>query len=272
MKLHLSLICALLSVASAAKADPQSVQEVVQAVGESTEVIKEVLNKPIVVLDANNDTILSTVVDSVMHEGTLVIKTGTKSADYENVDIKEPQVDNSEAYYRDREVARNNNETKIIALGIMMPCIVIVILVLALFIFLIIKNRGRNKLIETAILNNYQLPDSFYTGREPVSNTTTASAPGAMPENDAQLPPLPNQPPVAPATPGTQGMGNRFSNLNYFERRQAVNAMVLMGIGVIVFLFFVFVGSVAVGFLIGGIPFIIGASRLATVLYINGRR
>lgn len=149
-----------------------------------------------------------------------------------------------------------DDKAKVIAVGVIVPCATIIIIVLALLIFLLVRGYNRNKIISEAIRNNYQLPDSFYTGTNSRStpdyadNIDSRSAEPAAEET--KLPPLPRVP------------------FTLAEKDYLSKSMILAGVGLMIFLFFLWCGAIGVGLLAGGIPFVIGAARVA-VFYINRR-
>lgn len=266
MKKHLLLTLGALAMMVSAKAEPQKIEEISRVIEESTEAIKETLNKPVIVLSADNDTIFSNVTDSVSQSQALVIHAERTADGAAAIDDKAASTElfDEDDYSKYRiHTSESRDTARLIALSIIAPCAIIALIVICLFVFLIIKNHGRNIIISKAIMNNYQLPDSFYTGRDSSSSQNNMTS-----QAEPQLPPLPNQPAGQPIQP-MPSLRSRFESLNYMERRQAVNAMVLMGVGLMIFLFFLCVGWMPVGFLAGGITFIIGASRLISVLYIN---
>lgn len=193
--------------------------------------VSDALNRPVVVVGEADDTL--TVVKSADDESNVVTIRIEREYDY--------------------NAAENTlNTLRIVA--IVVPCAMIAIIVFAVLWFLLMRIKGRNQLIAKAIDNNYQLPDSFYLrtdNRQDAADTANTDAASSR-RADPNLPPLPNVPPRP---------------YNTFERRQISNSISLVVAGIIVFLFFISFNAVTPGILFGGIPFAIGASRLACYWY-----
>lgn len=49
-----------------------------------------------------------------------------------------------------------------------MPCLTFLLIIIAVLVFIYKRNRSRNAIIEQAIIAGYQLPESFYNGRQRV--------------------------------------------------------------------------------------------------------
>lgn len=217
-------------------------EDVVEKFEQAMETVKETMNKPLSVREVSVD--------------STVIEQGEERLDsnfsyHTNIDYYKLEESLSDDLRR--EFMDNEFTLKVVAIGVIVPCAAIALIVIGTFIYLIIKTRARNRIIEKAIENNYQLPDSFFNkhtrgwtdnpAEETASKTSTF-------DSQPELPPLPNmtKPPMSP-----------------YEKRQFSNAVVLVLLGLILF---IALGSVF-GLILGGIPFVIGASRLITFFYFN---
>lgn len=154
------------------------------------------------------------------------------------------------------ERRQSRTASQVIALGIIVPCATIIFIVLALLIFLLVRGYNRNRIISEAIRNNYQLPDSFYTGTsskpQPEYVEVADTQRAETSHEESKLPPLPRVP------------------LTQVEKDYLSKSLILAGVGLLIFLFFLWCSALGVGLLAGGIPFVVGASRVA-VFYINRR-
>lgn len=142
--------------------------------------------------------------------------------------------------------------TAIIITAIVFGSILLVIVACLLIYYM--NRRNRLKVVERAIDNNYQLPDSFYTGKQGSTgyvadeNTAaheTASAPAAAPTRVQQV----------------------LSCMSEREMRQGIN-LSIVGLGLV--LFFSLMGLEVLAALMV-IPLLIGLSRLV-VPYLMRRR
>lgn len=227
------------------------------AVSYTLRTVNDVLNRPIVVIGENKDTLLQYSSDTILgaeRASTIIINKFEKLPgaidDITPIDISANELEKEQIYART------------VAIAIIAPCATIFLVIIAVFIFLLYKNREKNRLIAKAIENNYQLPDSFYCGsatniyESKESGRTYNSTPQTDREGQ-QLPPLPNIPPAP---------------VNLFEKNQFTNGVTLTIVGLMIFLFFVCLGVSFVGFLAGGIPMAIGLSRIATFYYFRRNR
>lgn len=230
-----------------ANGDKYVIKEIIKEV--KTEV-EDVMNKPVVIINSENDTIYSQNIDTLANSGGITIMLKNDS----NNDMESYRLQN-QAWEMEQHKADKQHEFVLIIIAISVPSLIIAILIIATFIFLFNRVKSKNKLIEKAIENNYQLPDSFYTRSIYYKvysnrgyNTPREDAEKNQDEdNKDNLPPLPNC---------------SMTSFNPFEQKQIRNAIVLSVIGIFIFLFFAGNGVPGVGFLIGGIPFALGASRL----------
>lgn len=252
MKRFLSLFLFTTAMLTFAKTEvPTNISiDTKEIVEQITSAVSEVLDQPLVI-STQSDTVISVRTDSAASKNNIII----------NITGKAPEV-NSTVYPFEEEMAvrklKEKREALTILLSIVIPCGIIALTVVGVFIFLFYKTKSRNRLIEKAIENNYELPDSFYSGIN-FSHTRVEGDASARKvtsdDNESQLPPLPNVPPVAP--------------LNYMEKRQISNGIILTLVGIFIFLFFVCVKAVSVGFLAGGICVAIGASRIVTYWFLR---
>ena len=210
------------------------------------------------VVVSGNDTIIS--IDSGTEDS------GVESDEF--VTIPKLKIHAPDFDFANRPVVVNDSvDSKVIAFAIFFPCATLVAILICVLIFLLIRNYMRNKVISKAIANNYQLPESFYTGSSQKvqvertvyvkENPETGEPEEPTDEQSEDLPPLPPQPPVYHRVP------------TFEEKKEFRRNIVTMGIGVMIFLFFVWARSLGVGFLAGGIPFVLGLSRFLTNYYYN---
>lgn len=243
--------------AKAAPLDPSiEVKDVIENV---TEAVNEALDRPLIII-TGNDTVYAQNADTVNNSRNITITLKTDSNNGYAVENAAYDPLNDIRILKLRE----KREALSVVLGIVIPCALIALAIIASFIFLFYRMRSRNKLIEKAIESNYQLPDSFFTGTfnsrqgsTDAKNFPTSTSQGDD-QTDSNLPPLPTIPPVPP--------------MNFVERKQFTNSIVWMIVGVFVFLFFACNGATGVGFLAGGIPFAIGASRCFTTIYLRRKQ
>lgn len=137
------------------------------------------------------DTLYCDVVDNdtiIANNDTIVMAGNTKKipkvATY-NVQLPDVKVE----IYPNEELAEmqlRQNKTLIGILGIILPCVTLAVIAVIIGIFLYKRMRSRHEVIERAIENNYQLPDSFYSSSTPEPTVTTPGFTGT-------IPPLPNE-------------------------------------------------------------------------------
>lgn len=169
---------------------------------------------------ANNDTI-------VMAGNT---KKVPKVATY-NVQLPDVKVE----IYPNEELAEmqlRQHKTLIGILGIILPCVTLAVIAIIIGVFLYKRMRSRHEVIERAIENNYQLPDSFYTSHAPEQTVTT-------PEFTGTIPPLPT------------------------DLRKRDSGITLCSVGIAMILIFAVWGSKEIAVL-GIIPLLIGLGKLLT--------
>lgn len=237
----LSLAFAMFPLVTMASAVPEQseIDEAEQIVAKARETVAEVLNTPILIVSESNDTLYDNT-SSAADTGNITI---TIHSDHENAE----SVQLTKADLQELNVTRTA-----IMVGVIAPCITIALIVIVVLIFLLYRYRAKNRIIEKAIENNYQLPDSFYTGTvAPVAKETVVKE--EKHDDSSELPPLPKTTPDIPLTP--------------MDKQMITNSIRMVLIGLFIFLFFVFIGAGFVGVLAGGIPFAIGASRLLSYYY-----
>lgn len=258
MKKILSIISfavvSLFIIPSVAKAQNSKVEEQAQALAENIinytqNKVEDVLNKPLLVVSQEGDTVFKMQIDSMLTE-----------SGHSNIVINIP-AGNSDSYDEVRMMNyRANIEegkimAKIVAVGVIFPCAAAILIVIAIVIFLLVKNRQRNNVIYKAIENNYQLPDSFYRSQKRSDNDSYNAEPQINDESYVPgMPPIPNNLPPTP-----------------HQRKEFISGVTFAGIGLFIFLFFLSVRSLSAGLLFGGIFFIIGATRILSFFFLNKR-
>ena len=143
---------------------------------------------------------------------------------------------------------RNEQRETIQTTSISLTAIVfgsIFLIVISCLIVYYLNRRSRMKVIEKAIENNYQLPDSFYTGSNNTSSRQSGEAECGTNDATQQQP--------------SMNMAQQIFNYNnYRETRNGVT-LTIVGLGLILvfaFLGWSFMAALSV------IPFLIGVSRI----------
>lgn len=214
--------------------------------------IHEALDQPLLVISQTGDTVVAYMPDSVA-EGTAVRKI-TVHVDEAKEDIR--------PYLADKQ------RQLIMAISaIIVPCVTVLLIAAAIMIFIFVRNRNRNALIEKAIENGYELPESFYSGQNTTrviyQNAPTQPGQEAT-ENAGQPTPstgsaAPYFMPPIPPTPPTNS-----KNLQ--------SGIKLAVIGFCILIFFLIVESPSVAILAGGIPLLLGIGRIASWYYLDKNR
>lgn len=211
--------------------------------------IHDALNQPLLVVSQTGDTVVAYMPDSVA-EGTAVRKI-TVRVDEAKEDIR--------PYIADKQ------RQLIMSLSaIIIPCVTILLIAAAVMIFIFVRNRNRNALIEKAIENGYELPESFYSGQNttrviyqnapvqpqdptnPIDQQQQTSPNGAAP---SFMPPIPPTPPA--------------------NSKNLQSGIQLAVIGFCVLIFFLIVDAPSVAILAGGIPLLLGLGRIASWYYLG---
>lgn len=157
----------------------------------------------------------------------------------------------------------------------------ILLILIGVFVVIFRRQHGRNKSINHAISEGYQLPESFYTGVPSSPSITinqisevkprTADNTNAPTDNNGE--PSTTPPPhYATASPNLSSTIrdaaksiNNVSNPTSYQTLR--NGLLLVGFGVLIFIFFASMGSIPPGFLCGGTLVILGAAKLFTYFY-----
>lgn len=201
--------------------------------------VEKILDEPVVVVaQEGGDTLFQMQLDSISRD------TSIKSI---VINVPNPNPDD-EFWINSHTIAEEGHShlRKIVAIGVIFPCITIVLIIIAIIVFLIVKNNQRNKVIYKAIENNYQLPESFY------SSSKKTLEDGSTVENPTSAePPVPGMPPIPKNMPYTPS-----------ERKTFTTGITQIIIGLFVFLFFISVDSMTAALLFGGILLAIGVSKI----------
>lgn len=172
------LLSAVMLSASATSCinDPSVITEI-----DTKEVIREVKNRLQDHVNNLNDTITMPV-DSVSAASETEI-TSRVPVVIENVTVK---VSNND------QVLRNKRDQRKFMMGMLTMfslCAMSIIIVVSVLIFFYVRMRNRNRVIEKAIENNYQLPDSFYAAPNTKDDPQIPQEPIIDPVTGMPLPP-----------------------------------------------------------------------------------
>lgn len=168
-------------------------------------------------------------------------------------------------------------------------CVAVLLILLGIFIVIVRRQHGRNKIINHAIADNYNLPESYFTGQPQQAPVTINNITSYIPRPAAGQPDSGNQQSGTPgATAGTPGTAQEppcynsgaepvdASNVNDFLRNLGINdspvrlkkfrnAVVIIGLGFIFFFTCAAVDNPGLGFFVGGILALLGAAQLLTL-------
>lgn len=219
--------------------------------------INESMDKKVVIINQTGDTVVNYYTDSVRTNANVNKLMAAVDKNIEALRLQEAKI----------ELAQQKTVSRIVTVAIFFPCLAIVLIVVAVLIFLLKRYRTRSAIIEKAIENGYDLPDSFFSGN-PASHVTynytvvtsedkkaqTDSAGNGEAEN---VPPIPNIPPF-PESPRVK---------DDFRK-----SMIWCGVGIVIIFFFLVAGAPEAAVICGGIPLLIGGARLATFFYFKGNR
>lgn len=166
-------------------------------------------------------------------------------------------------------------------------CLFVLLILLGIFIVIVRRQHGRNKIINHAIADNYNLPESYFTGQPQQAPVTINNITSYIPRPAAGQPDSGHQQPGTPGTtagtaqePPCYNSGAEpvdASNVNDFLRNLGINdspvrlkkfrnAVVLIGLGFIFFFTCAAVDNPGLGFFVGGILALLGAAQLITLL------
>lgn len=172
---------------------------------------------------------------------------------------------------------------------IILSCIVgsiilfVLLILLGIFIITVRRQHGRNKIINHAIADNYNLPESYFTGQPQQAPVTINNITSYIPRTATDRPESDNREsgnPGAAQEPPCFNNGNEpvdTSNVNEFLRNLGINnsperlkkfrnAIVIIGLGIIVFFTFAVNHRPGLGIFVGGILVLLGAAQLLTLL------
>ncbi len=213
--------------------------------------IHEALDQPLLVVSQTGDTVVAYMPDSVA-EGVAVRKI-TVHVDEAREDIRPYLVD------KQRQVLMAIS-------AIVIPCVMVLLIAAAIMIFIFVRNRNRNALIEKAIENGYELPESFYSGQNTTrviyQNAPTQPEQGTAENAGQPTPPIGSAPYFMPPIPPTPPTNSK--NLQ--------SGIKLAVIGFCILIFFLIVESPSVAILAGGIPLLLGIGRIASWYYLDKNR
>lgn len=156
---------------------------------------------------------------------------------------------------------------------------VIVLILLGVFVVIIRRQHGRNKSINHAIDQNYELPESFFTGSPTapaitinqlkethVHANTNDDNEADMQCNDTADTPNETASPidVASIRDAVKNIGGITDPKSFKDLR---NSLMLIGFGAIAFMFFICLHNKAMAVLCGGSLAILGGAKLLTLLF-----
>lgn len=165
-------------------------------------------------------------------------------------------------------------------------CLAVLLILLGIFIITVRRQHGRNKIINHAIADNYNLPESYFTGQPQQAPVTINNITSYIPRPAAGQPDSGNQQPgTATGAPGSAqeppcynmaGEPVNTSNVNDFLRNLGINdspvrlkkfrnSIVLIGLGIIGFFTFAVNHNPGLGVFVGGILALLGVAQLLTL-------
>lgn len=183
-----------------------------------------------------NDTIFNCDID----EDRLIVISNDSTAMTTSVMNRMPEIkinlmnDDSEWYSLQSE--KNEQRSMVAIVSVVVPCVMIAIIIAVILLFFYYRMRNRNRVIEKAIENNYQLPIEFYSSSG--FNTNNMSDVKSTHNDGSVPPPLPR------------------------NERMRVSGLRLVAIGLGLIIMFGAWGGIDAAVL-GIIPLLIGASYLA---------
>lgn len=157
---------------------------------------------------------------------------------------------------------------------------IIMLILIGVFIVIIRRQHGRNKAINHAIDQGYELPESFFTGmpaaapvtinqlkeihHQPADNHTPTD-PGCQ----CPPPPAPGDTAVPPVdTSSFHEVVRSISGITDPKSiKELRNGLIMIGFSVIVFMFFMSVRNEPMAFLCGGSLLILGGAELLTLFF-----
>ena len=196
----------------------------------------------------NNDTLMKTDVNSIADRlnDTLVASSLFYQSDNEGMEYDEYDMRELELRHRNQAESRGQM-TAIIIVAIVFGTILLIIVACLMIYYM--NRRNRLNVVEKAIENNYQLPDSFYTGKQ--------NKPCNTADDNIAAADLSQQSKVQQV----------LSCVSDREMKQAVN-LTIVGFGLV--LFFSLMGLDVLAAL-STIPLLIGISRIL-IPYLTRRR
>ena len=155
---------------------------------------------------------------------------------------------------------------------------IIVLILLGVFIVIFRRQHGRNKAINHAIDQNYDLPESFFTG-VPASPAITINqlkeihhnAANNDGQDDVQQDSPDSTPEAETSTVDVTSIRDAIKSIGSITDPQSFKSLrtglMLVGFGVIAFLFFMCVDSHAMAVLCGGSLALLGGAKLLTFFF-----
>lgn len=165
-------------------------------------------------------------------------------------------------------------------------CLAVLLILLGIFIITVRRQHGRNKIINHAIADNYNLPESYFTGQPQQAPVTINNITSYIPRPASGQPAGSDQQPgTATGAPGSAqeppcynmaGEPVNTSNVNDFLRNLGINdspirlkkfrnSVVLIGLGIIGFFTFAVNHNPGLGVFVGGILALLGVAQLLTL-------
>ncbi len=175
-------------------------------------------------------------------------------------------------------ISKRTLEIASIIAVISVVAIVIVLILLGVFVVIIRRQHGRNKTINHAIDQSYDLPESFFTG-VPASPAITinqlkeihTNASNDAGQDEIQQDPADSTPDTAaPSVDATsirdaiKSIGNIIDPKSFKDLR---TGLMLVGFGVIAFLFFLCAHTKPMAVLCGGSLALLGGAKLLTFFF-----
>lgn len=184
-----------------------------------------------------------------------------------------------------RKISSRALEISSVIMVIILVAGTILLILIGVFVMIFRRQHGRNKSINHAIDEGYQLPESFFTGAPTAAPITINQISEVKPcSADNTNPPAnnPGEPCTTPPPHYEQASHNISSTIR--DAVKGINSvsnpavyqslrkgMLLVAFGLLTFIFFASIRTIPLGFLCGGTLVILGAAKLFTYfLYRRG--
>ncbi|MCM1028903.1 MAG: hypothetical protein NC342_07990 [Pseudoflavonifractor sp.] len=178
-----------------------------------------------------------------------------------------------------KRISRSALEMITIASVIAAIALFIFLILLGVFIIVIRRQHGRNKAINHAIDQGYELPEAFFTGA-PKAPAVTVNQVVAEPATEACAS-EPAQPSVGECPPPPPSANERVFDTDAVKDafrsatkvsavpslRDLRNGVILIGFGIVLFLFLAITHAAGAGFLAGGSLAVLGIAKLLTYFF-----